>query len=104
MIINKKQIEDKTKEIRDTYFQETSAYVIPSIDSADLTFGNKGKSFYATILYIDIRQSSQLLEAHRYENVAKLLTAFYNAIVRIANEDGGEIRSFNGDSLVYVTF
>lgn len=100
MIINKKQIEDKTKEIRDTCFQETSAYVIPSIDSADLTFGNKGKSFYATILYIDIRQSSQLLEAHRYENVAKLLTAFYNAIVRIANEDGGEIRSFNGDSLL----
>ena len=100
MIVSKSQLEEKTKSIRDERFSEVETSVIPTLETLGLTFGNSGKYFYATVLYIDIRQSSQLLEAHRYENVAKLLTAFYNAIVRIANEDGGEIRSFNGDSLL----
>lgn len=100
MIVSKSQLEEKTKSIRDERFSEVETSVIPTLETPGLTFGNSGKYFYATVLYIDIRQSSQLLEAHRYENVAKLLTAFYNAIVRIANEDGGEIRSFNGDSLL----
>lgn len=94
------QIEDKTKSIRDERFEEKEARVIPTIDTLDLTFNNVGKVFYATILYIDIRHSSQLLETHHYANVAKLLSAFYNAIVRVANQAGGEIRSFNGDSLL----
>ena len=100
MIVSKSQLEEKTKSIRDERFSEVETSVIPTLETPGLTFGNSGKYFYATVLYIDIRQSSQLLEAHRYESVAKLLTAFYNAIVRIANEDGGEIRSFNGDSLL----
>lgn len=100
MNLLRKSLEDRTKTIRDEEFSETPARVIPTIDSTYLTFNNDGKAFYATILYIDIRHSSELLDAHRYANVAKLLSAFYNAIVRIANKDGGEIRSFNGDSLL----
>lgn len=94
------QIEDKTQEIRDEQFQVTEARVVPSIESKDLTFSNSGKAFYATIVYIDIRHSSELLDKHRYVNVAKLLTAYYNAIVRVASKEKGEIRSFNGDSLL----
>ena len=100
MNLFRKQIEDRTRAIRDEQFQERQARVVPTLDTVDLTFNNVGKTFYATILYIDIRHSSELLDAHRYANVAKLLSAFYNAIVRIANQDGGEIRSFNGDSLL----
>lgn len=100
MNLFRKQIEDRTKAIRDEQFQEKAARVVPTLDTVDLTFDNIGKAFYATILYIDIRHSSELLNAHRYANVAKLLSVFYNAIVRIANQDGGEIRSFNGDSLL----
>lgn len=93
-------IEEKTQIIRDEQFRVTDARIIPSIDTKDLTFNNSGKAFYATVLYIDIRRSSELLEKHHYTNVAKLLTAYYNAIVRIASKEGGEIRSFNGDSLL----
>lgn len=100
MIVSKSQLEEKTKSIRDERFSEVETSVIPTLETPGLTFGNSGKYFYATVLYIDIRQSSKLLDCHYYVNVAKLLTAFYNAIVRIANEDGGEIRSFNGDSLL----
>lgn len=100
MIVSKSQLEEKTKSIRDERFSEVATSVIPTLETPGLTFGNSGKYFYATVLYIDIRQSSKLLDCHYYVNVAKLLTAFYNAIVRIANQDGGEIRSFNGDSLL----
>lgn len=100
MIVSKLQLEEKTKSIRDERFSEVETSVIPTLETPGLTFGNSGKYFYATVLYIDIRQSSKLLDCHHYVNVAKLLTAFYNAIVRIANQDGGEIRSFNGDSLL----
>ena len=100
MNLFRKQIEDRTRAIRDEQFEEKTARVVPTLDTVELTFNNVGKAFYATILYIDIRHSSELLETHRYANVAKLLSAYYNAIVRIANQDGGEIRSFNGDSLL----
>jgi len=100
MNLFRRQIEDRTKSIRDEQFLENPISVVPTLETASLTFNNVGKSFYATVLYIDIRHSSELLDAHRYANVAKLLSAFYNAIVRIANHDRGEIRSFNGDSLL----
>lgn len=100
MIVSKQQLEEKTKSIRDELFNESEIIVIPTLESQGLTFGNSGRYFYATVLYIDIRRSSKLLDCHYYANVAKLLTAFYNAIVRVANQDGGEIRSFNGDSLL----
>lgn len=100
MNLFRKQIEDRTRAIRDEQFEEKIARVVPTLDTVDLTFNNVGKAFYATILYIDIRHSTELLDAHRYANVAKLLSAYYNAIVRIANQDRGEIRSFNGDSLL----
>lgn len=100
MIVTKQQLEDKTKSIRDEQFNESEISLIPTLETQGLTFGNSGRYFYATILYIDIRRSSKLLDCHYYANVAKLLTAFYNAIVRVANQDGGEIRSFNGDSLL----
>lgn len=100
MNLFRRQIEDRTIAIRDEQFAERVARVVPTLDSEDLTFNNTGKAFFATVLYIDIRHSSELLDAHRYANVAKLLSAYYNAIVRIANQDGGEIRSFNGDSLL----
>lgn len=100
MNLFRKSLEDRTKAIREEQFISKPARVIPTLDSSDLTFNNVGKWFYATILYIDIRHSSQLLENHHYDNVAKLLSAFYNAIVRVANQDDGKIRSFNGDSLL----
>ena len=100
MIVSKQQLEEKTIAIRNEQFNQSETSLIPTLETQGLTFGNSGKYFYATVLYIDIRQSSKLLDSHHYANVAKLLTAFYNAIVRVANQDGGEIRSFNGDSLL----
>lgn len=95
-----KQICDQARQIRYREFSVTKARVVPTLDSSDLTFGTTGKAFYGTVLDIDIRHSTDLLNNHRYTTVAKMLMAYYNAIVRVAKETGGEIRSFNGDSLL----
>lgn len=94
------QICEQAKQIRNREFSVTRARVVPTLESSDLTFGTTGKAFYGTVLYIDIRHSTDLLNKHRYTTVAKMLMAYYNAIVRVAKEAGGEIRSFNGDSLL----
>ena len=47
-----------------------------------------------------MRHSTNLLDEHRRNAVAKLHMSYYYAIVKIAKENGGQIRSFNGDSLL----
>lgn len=90
----------KAKEIRNTNFVKKTAYSVPTIDTTTLTFGCTGLTFPATVLYIDMRGSTKLLNTHQRRVTAKIHMMYYEAICRIAKADGGEIRSFNGDSLL----
>lgn len=67
------------------------------ISDSRLTFGNKGLLFEATVLYIDINGSTDLLNNHQKGTVAKLHMAFFHIIITIAKSLGGDVRSFNGD-------
>ena len=96
----KEDITNKTKEFYNQKFSFDKVNSIPTVHTKQLTFGCTGWSFDAVVLYIDMRHSTKLLDEHRRNVVAKLHMAYYNAIVRIAKADGGEIRSFNGDSLL----
>lgn len=96
----KEDIIKKTKEFHNQKFSFDKAKAIPTIGTKQLTFGCTGWSFDAVVLYIDMRHSTQLLDDHKRNVVAKLHMSYYNAIVKIAKTDGGEIRSFNGDSLL----
>ncbi len=90
----------KAKEIEsETFLVEDVSYV-PTISNSKLTFGCKGLEFEATVLYIDMRGSTAILNSHRKRVVAKIHMLYYHAIVKIAKATGGEIRSFNGDSLL----
>jgi len=91
-------IEEKIREIIQDGFEIIEVSTIPSLDDSRLTFGNKGLSFDAAVLFIDIRKSTRLLNTHTKDEVAKLHMAFFHAIVKIANYVGGKVRSFNGDS------
>jgi len=73
---------------------------VPTLDDSRLTFGNKGLKFEATVLFIDLRGSTALLNNHNKSTVAKIHKAYYYAIVKISKLLGGENRSFNGDSLL----
>jgi len=90
----------KAKEIEKTEFKKTEVSTIPTIDDSRLTFGCKGLEFEATVLYIDMRGSTTMLNKHQKRTVAKIHMIYYHTIVKIAKATGGEIRSFNGDSLL----
>lgn len=96
----KKDIEDKVKDIIDSNFEVEECYIVPDIDDSRLTFGNKGLRFEATTLYIDMRESTKILNKHNRKTVAKLHMAYYHTIVKIAKSMGGEVRSFNGDGML----
>lgn len=96
----KKEIEDKVKEIIETNFEVEECYSVPDINDSRLTFGNKGLKFEATTLYIDMRESTKILNKHNRPTVAKLHMAYFHTIVKIAKSLGGEVRSFNGDGML----
>lgn len=96
----KSDIIAKAKEIESTQFIVDSTTTIPTISNSKLTFGCTGLEFNATVLYIDMRGSTSVLNTHRKRVVAKIHMLYYHAIVKIAKATYGEIRSFNGDSLL----
>lgn len=93
------KIESYTKKIKEEKFNIQQTNSVPTLES-NLTFGCDGLSFDAVVLYIDMRHSTQLLDEHRRNVIAKIHMTYYFAIVKIAKSTGGEIRSFNGDSLL----
>ncbi|MEC9408349.1 MAG: adenylate/guanylate cyclase domain-containing protein [Pseudomonadota bacterium] len=96
----KTDIEAKAKSIVDTRFEVTDVTIVPDIDDSRLTFGNTGLKFTATVLYIDMRGSTELLNKHNRTTTAKLHMIYFHTIVSIANSLGGAVRSFNGDGML----
>lgn len=96
----KSDITDKVKEILDTNFQIEDVKYVPEISDSKLTFGNKGLQFEATVLYIDLRDSTKILNKHNKSTIAKIHKAYLYTTVKIAKSLGGEVRSFNGDSVL----
>ena len=80
----------------------TEVDYVPSIEDPKLTFEKKGLSFYAVILYIDIRNSTKIIEQHHNYTVGKIHKAFMHIGTEILKQNSGEIRSFNGDSILAV--
>lgn len=94
----KDDIKSKVRAILEEKFEVTEVYYVPKIDDPKLTFGNTGFKFEASVLYIDMRGSTKVLNIHNRTTVAKLHMAFFHTIVKITNSLGGNVRSFNGDS------
>lgn len=90
----------KAKEIEATVFNVKQTTDVPTINNTSLTFGCTALEFDGTVLYIDMRGSTKILNTHQKRVVAKLHMIYYHAVVKISKENGGEIRSFNGDSLL----
>lgn len=93
-------IQNQVKSIESDTFIVEQTTSVPTISKSKLTFGCKRLEFEATVLFIDMRGSTSVLNAHTKRVVAKIHMLYYHAIVKIAKATGGEIRSFNGDSLL----
>ena len=96
----REEIINKTKEILDTQFEVEDVGYVPDISNSKLTFGNTGLQFESTVLYIDMRDSTEILNKHNNPVVAKIHMVYFHALVKIVKELEGDVRSFNGDSLL----
>mgnify|MGYP000869306049 FL=1 len=92
------EIEDKVKDYLDGDYEITETKEIPSVD--DVPFGKKAKKMKLCAYCIDIRKSTELLTVHQKQTCGKIHKAFLAAASKVVLENGGEIRSFNGDGLL----
>lgn len=74
--------------------------LVPLPTDSRLTFGPRGIRFEAACLFADVRGSTQILLAHKPHTVAKVHKAFLFLVTRLVASHGGEIRSYNGDSIL----
>jgi class 3 adenylate cyclase len=69
-------------------------------DPEDVPLGKKAMEFEATALFIDVRQSTDITDSFRRQTAAKMMKAYFSGAVRIINDNGGKVRSFNGDGML----
>lgn len=73
---------------------------IPDIKDTNITYGNKGVKIDATVLYLDMRNSTEVIKKHHKYTVSKLQKAYLYIAAQIVNDNGGHVRSFNGDGIL----
>ena len=79
---------------------EVSSNTPPTLD--DLPDSNKAYALYASILFVDIRKSTQLTEASHAKSMVKIYRAFMRMAVSCVRANGGVTRQFLGDRIMGV--
>ncbi len=90
-------LENKVRDYLEGDYEVTETQTIPSADN--VTFGKKAKKMKLCAYCIDLRKSSELLTVHQ-KQTSEIHKAFLAVASKVVLENGGEIRSFNGDSLL----
>lgn len=84
----------------------TATNAVPHSDDVAITFPNLDdgwqgvKVVETTVLYVDMRRSTQLSLRHHADTVAKLYSAFVRAMTRCAKVFNGEVRGIVGDRVM----
>ena len=95
---NEQEHIDDVNEIFDNPFTGSTTEIIPTVD--DLTFDNHGKLVELAMLFIDIKDSTHLVAAVQKKTAARMYKGFLKGITKIALDNDGEVRSFNGDGVL----
>lgn len=95
--------DDLTKDA-DTYFsgsyEITQGTAIPDVE--DIRLGKFGRELELAMLFIDIRESTKIVDGFRRTTAARMYKAFLSGVTQIARANNGELRSFNGDGVLVV--
>ncbi len=94
----KEDLEKSTNDFFSGTYEITDGYVIPDIN--DIQFGKKGRELELAVVFIDIRESTKIVDGFRRETAAKMYKSFLYSIAKIAKSNEGELRSFNGDGVL----
>ncbi len=81
-------------------YEIKSGFVVPEI--TDIHFGKKGREMELAMLFIDIRESTKIVGGFRRTTAARMYKSFLWGVSKIARENNGELRSFNGDGVLVV--
>lgn len=79
-------------------YSVTKTFSVP--DVGDLAFAKEGKEIELAMLFIDIGQSTKIVDSSRRITAAKMYKSFLWGITKIAREFDGDVRSFNGDGIL----
>ncbi len=95
--------EELIKGINDFFsgsYKVSKGYVIPDVD--DVPLGKHGRELELAMMFIDIRESTKIVDGFRRRTSARMYKSFLWGITKIAKMNNGELRSFNGDGVLIV--
>lgn len=73
-------------------------------EAKDIPLFNQGTEIDLAILFIDIKESTKIVNGSRRETAAKMYKSFLWGVAQIARMNDGELRSFNGDGVLVVFY
>ena len=92
------ELNSEVQDILNSSWNIRDARVVPS--SSDVALADGGARFDGTVLYSDLAQSSELATDFHARTAAKVLKSFVRCCVRIINDQGGTVTSFDGDRVM----
>lgn len=93
-------IETSVNDILKASWNIKNGTVVP--ETEDIVLKNGGRLIDATYVYADLADSSTIAQSLLKETAAKIIRAFVNSATRILRNQGGEIRSFDGDRVMAI--
>lgn len=93
-----KELEDKIADYTNGDYEIVEIDTLPSPEN--VTFGKRAYKIKLTALCIDLRKSTDLLRIHDKETCGKIHKSYLTIASKIITENGGQPRSFNGDSIL----
>lgn len=104
----KAELTEEVRAIIDSNFKITitETVIVPDIDDTAITYPNlvtkeqKCKLIETCVLYIDIRNSTELNNAHQRPTLAKLYSAFVRSMTKCGGYYGGKVRNIVGDRVM----
>lgn len=92
------ELKERVTELIGSKYEITKTNFVPERD--DATFKTKTCLISTAVLNIDIRDSTRMLKKYKRSFIAKTLRIFHLISAKIIKENDGDVRSFNGDSLL----
>lgn len=102
MAANKDDLKKGVNEFFSGTYEIVKGQKVP--DVSDLKFGKHGKEIDLAMLFIDIQESTKITGGFRRTTAAKMYKSFLWGVAKIARNNDGELRSFNGDGVLVVFY
>lgn len=67
---------------------------------SDISFGKTGRELELAMLFVDIKESTKIVDGFRRITAAKMYKSFLSGVTKIVRANDGELCSFNGDGVL----